>query len=77
MAVCAHMHSDVVEGMACVANYINEMQRVSETYCSLFNTILSENTAICPVRNHAFMRENDSELYTVGIPSKPDTIGTE
>ena len=38
------IHStDVVEGMGGVANYINEMQRVSETYCSLFHTILSEN----------------------------------
>ena len=42
---------DVVEGMACVANYINEMQRVSETYSSLFHTILSENSHTAPVRS--------------------------
>ena len=40
---------DVVEGMACVANYINEMQRVSETYSSLLHTILSENSHTVPV----------------------------
>ena len=46
-----YVSPDVVEGMACVANYINEMQRVSETYSSLFHTILSENSHTAPVRS--------------------------
>ena len=47
--ICAFVITDVLEGMTCVANYINEMQRVSESYCSLFTLILSENTPILQV----------------------------
>lgn len=38
-----HVCSDAVEAMTRVANYINEMQRVSETYSALFDTILRES----------------------------------
>ena len=40
-----HMYlcSDAVEAMTRVANYINEVQRVSETYSALFDTILKES----------------------------------
>ena len=45
--VCfTHVFSDAVEAMTRVANYLNEMQRVSETYSALFDTILRESGGV-------------------------------
>ena len=50
LAIILPPPTDVVEGMTHVADYINEMQRVSEMYSSLFDVITSENTTLLPVR---------------------------
>ena len=34
------MDTDAVDGMVRVADYINEMQRISETYSSLFDDMI-------------------------------------
>ncbi len=34
---------DAIEGMLRVANYINEMQRISEMYSSLFDSMLKDS----------------------------------
>ena len=45
-AYFVHVYSDAVEAMTRVANYLNEMQRVSETYSALFDTILRESGGV-------------------------------
>ena len=37
------IHTDAIEGMVRVADYINEMQRISETYSSLFDSMLKQS----------------------------------
>ena len=50
--------------MTRVANHINEMQRVSDTYCSLFDAILSENAATVQVSQQREVKIGHN-VYTV------------